>query len=454
MRALLSAVQGLRAHQVRMDVIGNNIANVNTTGFKASRVTFSDAFSESMSGATSPGNLRGGTNGKQIGMGVNVASIDTVMDNGSLQSTGKNTDMAIAGNGFFVLRDAGKFVYTRAGNFDLDAQGFLVNPTSGQRVQGWLPTNGVFPSPDVANATDIVLPVGTNDLAMATTKVTFDQSLNANAAYATGPSPTHTTAFSIIDSLGKPHTLTLNAYKVADNAWDLEVSDPTAAPGNLLTMAGPVYTPPIGAVAGTHGATATKTVRVQFNPDGSLMDNDANPLTPFNLQLNYAPGGGASPMDGTPGNLAPVTIDLNKVIQPAIPGSTTSTFSASDYDGHATGALNNIAVDGRGVITGFYTNGQSRPLAQVAIANFTNAAGLMKEGGSNWVESPNSGHALVGAAMESGRGAIVSNNLEMSNVDISTEFTNMIMTQRGFQANSRIITVSDEMLQDVVNLKR
>jgi flagellar hook protein FlgE len=150
-----------------------------------------------------------------------------------------------------------------------------------------------------------------------------------------------------------------------------------------------------------------------------------------------------------------VKVDVSKVIQPAMKGTgATSTIRALSYNGYPTGALDKIYVDNRGVVTGYYTNGQYREVGQVAMANFFNPGGLMKDSNNNWTESPNSGLALIGAAGESGRGVIASNNLEMSNVDISNEFTDMIVTQRGFQANSRIITTSDEMLQEVVNLKR
>jgi flagellar hook protein FlgE len=453
MRALFAGVQGLRAHQTRMDVIGNNIANVNTTAFKASRVNFAEMYNQTLGGATSPSAARGGTNPRQVGLGVGVSSIETIMDEGSMQLTGKATDMAISGNGFFVLRDGGKYAYTRAGNFDFDAQGFLVNPATGQRVQGWMPdkTTGQFPTRELANMTDIQLPVADSVLASATTTVDFDQSLNANAPVWASGQPTHTTAMTVIDSLGQEHTITLNLFKTDNNTWNVEARD---ANGAALTLGGLTYsTPAPGTTA--YVAPPAGQVQLQFNTDGSLHDNDADPATAFPMvTLSYVPGGGATPMDGTAGNLPPIKLDMTKLIQPAIAGATTSTMRALSYDGYPTGALDRIAIDNQGVVTGYYTNGQYREVGQIALANFFNPAGLLKDGNNNWIESPNSGLALVGAAGESGRGVIASNNLEMSNVDISQEFTNMIVTQRGFQANSRIITTSDEMLQEVVNLKR
>lgn len=447
MRALSAGVQGLRAHQIRMDVIGNNIANVNTIGFKSSRVNFSEMFAQSFGGATSPGAVRGGTNPKQVGLGVGVASIETNMEPGPTQVTGKATDLAISGNGFFVMRDGGRYVYTRAGNFDFDAEGFLVNPSTGQRVQGWMPdkTTGKFPSLEMANMTDIQLPVADAVLASATTEVLFDQSLNANEPYATAAAnPTHTTAFTVIDSLGKEHTITLKLWKVNDNAWNVGATD---ANGNAVALSGLTYGTVIPAVPTAPGMVAGQ-VRIQFNTDGSLQDNDGNAATPFpKISMAYTPGGGAANMT--------VSLDVSKVIQPAIDGTgAKSTMRALSYNGYPTGALDKVYVDSRGVVTGYYTNGQYREVGQVALANFFNPGGLLKDANNNWVESPNSGLALVGAAGEAGRGVIASNSLEGSNVDISAEFTNMIVTQRGFQANSRIITTSDEMLQEVVNLKR
>jgi flagellar hook protein FlgE len=450
MRSLFAGVQGLRAHQIRMDVIGNNIANVNTTGFKASRVNFSEAYSQTLAGAAGPGTERGGINPKQVGLGVNVSSIDTIMTDGSMQLTGKNTDMAISGNGFFVLRDGGQYVYTRAGAFDFDSQGYLVNPATGQRVQGWTPQNGAFPTRDISTMGDIQLPVADSVLAQQTSKIGMDQSLNALAPIASedasgNPVPNYTTAATVIDSLGTEHSITLEFYKMGDNLWNAVAKDGST----VLTLAGPTYTTALPVDANAPSPAPAGAVAIQFNPDGSLMDDDDDPTTPLDVTLKvtgYAPGGGAQTMD--------FDIDFNKIIQPALKGTTASTVRMLEYDGYPTGALTGISVDAKGYVTGYYSNGQYREVAQVALANFFNPGGLTKDANNNWKESPNSGFALIGSAGEAGRGLIAPSTLEMSNVDISAEFTNMIITQRGFQANSRIITTSDEMLQEVVNLKR
>jgi flagellar hook protein FlgE len=433
MRSLYAGVQGLRAHQVRMDVIGNNIANVNTTGFKASRVNFADMYSQTMAGAGAPSTARGGTNPKQVGLGVGIASIDTIMADGSLQLTGKTTDLAVSGNGFFVLRDGSRYLYTRAGNFDFDSKGYLVNPATGQRLQGWMPdASGTFPTRELANLSDLQLPVADSVLASASNRVTFDQSLNAAAAIGSE----HVAATTVIDSLGREHSITLSFTKVADNAWDVI---PVAPGGAAVTMDTP-YLDLLGP------APAPGAARLQFNENGSLMDNDMDPDNAFEIRLNYDPGAGAEDLT--------VQLDFTKVMQPALPQTLTSTLRALEYNGYPTGALTNISIDAGGTVTGYYSNGQYRQVAQIALANFFNPGGLMKDTANNWVESPNSGFALVGEAGISGRGGIASGNLEMSNVDIPAEFTNMIVTQRGFQANARIITTTDEILQEIVNLKR
>ena len=433
MRAMAAGVQGMRAHQVRMDVIGNNIANVNTTAFKASRVMFAEMYNQTMQGATSPGTARGGVNPKQVGLGVGVAAIETIQEPGNLQATGKATDLAISGNGFFVMRDGGRYVYTRAGNFDFDSDGFLVNPSTGQRVQGWMPdeTTNAFPTQDIANLTDIQLPVADAVLAKQTSRVNFDQSLNAAAPIGTE----HTAAGTVLDSLGNEHVISLTLTKTATNTWSVSA----AVTGATATLAA------TGSLDYGGGVTD-----LQFDGSGQLVDaTGAITNDPFQMDVTLTGFGNGATDPQT------VALDFGSVIQPAFKDAADpSTLRALDYDGYPSGALDRIYVDNRGVVTGYYTNGQYREVAQVAVANFFNPAGLLKDANNNWIESPNSGWALIGAAGESGRGVIASNNLEMSNVDISQEFTNMIVTQRGFQANSRIITTADEMLQEVVNLKR
>lgn len=291
MRSLYSAISGLKNHQVKMDVIGNNTANVNTTGFKKSTVNFNTMLSQTLKGASAPTANQGGTNAIQVGLGAQLGSIDQMMGQGSAQSTGKATDMMLQGSGFFVLNNNGETAYTRAGGFGFDKEGYLVDPASGARVQGY--------------------------------------------------------------------------------TWG---ADDTTAP----VWSGAGY--------------------------GDLK-----------IELG-------DPMPGTP-----------------------------------THELTSFSIDQTGVITGVYSDGNTsltHKIGQIAVAKFPNDAGLTTVGGNFYAESNNSGTADVGAAGDSGRGTIVPGAVEMSNVDLAQEFTDMIVTQRGYQANSRIITVSDSLLQELIDLKR
>ena len=297
MRSLYSAITGLKNHQISMDVIGNNIANVNTSGYKCSRTSFSTMLGQNIRGASAPDTATtptyGGTNGIQIGLGSSLSSVDKIMSQGSSQYTGKDTDMMIQGNGFYVLNLSGNDVFTRTGNFSFDKSGNLIEPSSGALLQGYANDNETVPS--VPN-------------------------------------------------------------------WNDDPGDET---------------------------------RIHFQIGDSLG---------------------------------------------------TTAYKLTDY-----------SIDSSGIVTGVYsdsTDSITRPMFKIAIANFSNDAGLNAEGNNFYTESNNSGAADIGVAGEDGRGTIVSGTLEMSNVDLSQEFTNMIVTQRGFQANSRVITVSDTLLQELIDLKR
>lgn len=428
MRSMYSSIQGLRAHQMKMDAIGNNIANVNTIGYKAQRVTFASAYAQTLTGASSPSATRGGINAQQIGLGVGVGSIDSLMSQGSLQTTGQATDLSVSGNGFFVLKDGGKYLYTRAGNFDFDAQGNMVSKTTGQRVQGWLPdATGAFPAKDVSTLTDVTIPLTDKSLAKPTDLVKFDQALNALAAN----NDTHTTAVKFYDSLGMEHILDVTFTKTATNDWDIAV---TSKDTNLSV------TP--NSVPGS----------IQFNSDGTLNYTLGGFTPPAPYELTYDVD--TSFYTG-PGPVQTLRLDLSKITQVAMSGvNNKSDVRAYEQDGYEAGDLEAINVDNVGMVTAHYTNGQQKQVGQVALATFANPGGLVRDQSSNWTESNNSGMARFGAAGSADRGLIAPSSLEMSNVDLSSEFTDMIVTQRGFQANSRTITTTDEMLQELVNLKR
>lgn len=651
MSSLFAGVSGLRNHQVKMNVIGNNIANINTIGFKGSRVTFQEALVQTMKGAGRPTSLSGGTNPIQMGLGMTISAIDTLFTQGGLETTGQITDLAIQGSGFFILSDGQGEFYTRSGAFGIDAQSYLVDPGSGLKVQGKMADqSGVISA--LSTIGDIRLPFGQQDPANATTEVNLANNLDSSASdskvlsFTPGTTNIDQVTGIAIDGAGGAHVLTVDdqglngqavqslmtganllttmtdASTLADMGVDdltgfsitvdgtittminnltdsstigdvirevnniagvdcyLDKSDPNnyqivlrrtkaginasfnvstsggvatdASNGNIVnrlfgvdgasaqTLGGlghsfvvtDVFTPTgkaaesarqltievnndtgmafgivglgdggidirsssaSGLAAGTltieteatHHSTSitafdsqggkhttiitfTKTTTpnlwdwsvdlpgaetvleggsgdVLFNPDGSL------------LRFSYS--GGAASLRIDPGNGAE-TMDIR------INGGSTAGFngltgfaapftaSAIFQDGYGMGILENIAIDPTGTITGLFSNGLSRTLAQIILADFNNKGGLRKSGHSLYTTSANSGSAIHGIAGETVAGSISSGALESSNVDIAQEFTNMITAQRGFQANARIITTSDSMLDELVNLKR
>ncbi len=411
MRSLFAGVSGMRNHQVRLDVIGNNIANVNTLGFKASRVTFEEALSQLVQGASRPGATGagsiGGSNPMQVGLGVNLGSIDTLFTQGNLENTGITTDLAIQGDSLFVLSDGNRNHYTRAGNFQIDAAGRLVSATNGFTVQGRIAVDGVL----TQQVGDIILPISQSSPAQATTAVHLAGNLDAQAADGTE----RESSITVYDSLGASHELRIVFTKNGAN-WDYSVY-------------------------ADDGAAAIGTGSVTFTPDGRLN-------TPETAAISFDPGNGANTLSidlvfGTTGGLDGLT---------GFGGAMTAALR--EQNGYTAGELEAITIDRTGTITGSFSNGMVMTLAQIALADFSNPAGLYKDGGNMYTESPNSGTPVIGFAGESSPSTIAAGTLEMSNVDLAQEFTNMIIAQRGFQSNARVITSSDEMLQELVNLKR
>ncbi len=401
MRAMFAAVSGLRANQTMMDVVGNNIANVNTPGYKASSVTFEEALSQLLRGPADS------INPIQLGLGVRVASIDPIFTQGAVQVTGRSTDLAIQGDGFFIVENDGQRFYTRSGSFSFDGNGNLVAST-GFRVLGWVA--------DATGAIDanapvepIAIPIGQMTPARATSAVQVSGNLSADADVGTVVD----TSITVYDSLGNPHTLQLAFTKSAANTWDL---------------------------AATIDGTASTIVpaQIQFDTDGTL-------LTTGPLAVSGFTPAGADPM------AFDVVIDGTAAL---VQYGGTSTAEATSQDGRATGVLRGFAISDDGTITGQFSNGETKVLGAVAIASFSNPAGLVRVGNSNLSASVNSGEPLVGRPGTGPRGSLAAGALEMSNVDLAQEFTNLIVAQRGFQANARVISASDEILADLVNLKR
>ncbi|GAC1319186.1 MAG: flagellar hook protein FlgE [Chloroflexota bacterium] len=408
MRSMFSAISGLKNHQTFMDVVGNNIANVNTTGFKQSRVTFQDILSQTLRGASGPQAGRGGVNAEQVGLGTLISGIDTIQSQGTLQSTGKSTDMAIQGDGYFVMSDGKQNLFTRDGAFDIALDGTLASPSSGLHVMGWQadPVTGLINT--AAAPTTITIPIGAGMTGKPSTNLTVKGNLDSGTAVG----GTVNLSSTVYDSQGNALSIPLIATKTANNTW-------TFAPG----------TPPAG-VTVTGGGTTT------FSTAGKVATGGSQTLTITTTNGATVP--------------TPFTLDLSTITQL----SSTPSDLTSSTDGAAAGSLTSFTVGQAGDVTGVYSNGYKQALGQIALASFSNPSGLIKAGGNLFTGSPNSGAASIGVPNTGGRGQIATGFLEGSNVDLAQQFTNMIMAERGFQANSKVITTSDEILQDLVNLKR
>jgi len=546
LRSMYAGVSGLNAHQQMMDVTGNNISNVNTIGFKSSRVTFKEMLSQTIQGASAPQANRAGTNPQQVGLGVGVGSIDSDMSSGNLQSTGKTSDVAIQGDGFFVLRDGNNQVYSRAGNLNFDENGRLYSSSTGMLVQGWMAdANGDYGDFNAQNIDDITLKQEIN--AVATDKVKYGKNLDAGAMNSleileqnlelstasgygeelsfslqeteefnvwdftlnasnsstefssngetfddtlkgkikldnngnitsfetneglatevdlltnplvttivdpSGTNPDETLSLSstdvnniftnstgvndanvdlafeqtakrniavdVFDSQGGKHTVVLPLEKTANNEWQISDSDEDFSVDGITGTA---------SLGGDHTIT--------FDANGNIDGGET-------VELTFTPAG--PDMEQT------VELDFSAVTQ--FDGSMTANFT--NVNGYEDGALESFSFTETGDVVGSYSNGLTQTLAKLGLANFSNPAGLMRQEGVFQTTS-NSGDPELGAAAQGGFGSLAPATLEMSNANLSQEFTNMITAQRGFQASSKLITTSDEMLQELVNLKR
>ena len=394
LRSLFSGISGLRAHQQMMDVTGNNIANVNTTGYKSSQAVFQDTLSQMVTAAGAPQNQAGGTNPAQVGLGVRLASISANFGQGAAQTTGKSSDMMIQGDGFFSVKSGGEALYTRAGSFTFDANGSLTTP-SGQVVQGWTADDGVVNTAGTPGP--LKLPIGVSLAPTPTTSVTFTGNLSNEAAI----NATKDIPIKIYDANGAATTVPVHFEKTAATTWTMTLPDGTSQSVNFTD----------GKAVGDPDATGADSGKVQ---------------------------------------LGDYEVDIHDLTQYS--GETEARVSNSN--GSGAGILSSYTVSNTGQVVGVFSNGLKQTLGQLALANFNNVNGLEKIGDSMFRSTVNSGLAQVGAAGSAGLGLITSGALEMSNVDLAQEFTNLIVAQRGFQANSKVISTSDELLQDLVNLKR
>lgn len=436
-RSLSAGASSLRAHQRRMDVISNNIANTNTIGYKANRAQFADQLSQTMTHGKGPdpetGSGSGGVNPLQFGLGVKLGSVVKDMSQGIIETTNRPLDMAIQGDGFFVYNLNNREFYSRAGAISHDKGGFLVDGNSGAYLQGYnvdVDANGkALKDANGANVLkrdieNLKISANTISLPRQTENVVVSGNMNVDAAVGDSRS----TSITVFDDLGGSRTLTLTFTK-----------DATA---NQYTIAGEI-----------EGAALTLgTSTLTFNADGTV--NTPTDIAITAADLNAAIG--STVFDET----APKDLNIQLAESGNLQNSLTqfagaSTVTATEQDGYQSGELLGMSVDSQGKIWGAFTNGASEALGQVIITKFDNPAGLTKAGGNFLAVSPNSGLPNYGAAGEIfASSSIAGGSLEQSNVDLTTEFTDMIATQRAFEAASRTITVSDQLLGETNILKR
>ncbi|MTI61563.1 MAG: flagellar hook protein FlgE [Firmicutes bacterium] len=538
MRSLYSAVTGLKAHQTAMDVIGNNIANVNTTGYKSSSITFQELFSQTLQGATAAQDNTGGSNAIQIGLGVSVGSTTYNMESGSIESTGNSTDVAIDGDGFFIVSDGNKNYYTRAGSFSYDEEGYLTYGNDGYYVQGWQADENGNINTNSQSLENICL-----DLSMDPSATTYCD-LTGNISSTLGTSlDLSTSQLNIEDANGDTDTISIELTETGYNTWEYTLTADNAA--SVFEINGATVT---GSISGTIevnsdgevtsftangedlftndltidiGGTGTDQVTLEnysagfdiststlfedtttgesitadyeadntatasavvydsqgnshtvslylekvddntweINSDEILVsgasdvstnsgtitlvfDDDGNLVSGDEFELSFTPDGLS--------NTQTVSIDLSDLNQYA--DDTDITVDSSD--GYTAGTLESVSFSSSGVLVGSYSNGYSKSIAQLAIGSFANSTGLVKVGDTLFEESVNSGDVVISTAGSNGTGSIAGSSLEASNVDLSEQFTEMIKTQRGYQANSTVITTTDEMLETLVNMKR
>lgn len=414
---MLAGVASIKAQQTRMNIIGNNLANVNTTAYKGSRVTFQDMVAQTLRGASRPSGPLGGSNPIQFGLGVLISGTDVNNEQGSLNATNRPTDFAIQGNGFFTIGSGEGVSYTRDGAFDLDANGDMVHRATGARLLGWTAdqATGLIDTNSPINAgSSLKIPIGARTAVQVTTDVSVAGNLDSRSFLTAGLQSTSFT-MRMFDTLGTEHLVTLTLTESATNAneWDWS-----------LTPSG--------------GDTVTGSGTLVFDPtSGDLVSG-----TPGTMTVTPPPATGIPAFN--------VNVDFTNVFQRA----SEMQVQMGNQNGFAPGSLTGFSVSSDGVITGLYTNGLTRPLGQMALAIFPNAAGLERTGNNAWRATDNSGIPVIGTARTGGRGFVNSGFLEQSNIDISNEFTDLIVTQRGFQANTRVVTTVDEMLQDLINIKR
>jgi flagellar hook protein FlgE len=411
------ALSGLNADSAALDVVGNNLANLNTTGYKDSTVSFYDLLQQSVAGGST-----------QIGGGVSAPQTERVFTQGSITDTGGNYDAAIDGNGFFVVQDpSGNTLYTRAGNFQLDANGNLVTAT-GQFVQGWTAQNGVL---DTSGAIgNITIPSNALQTPSATQNMQLSINLNA-AGVVNEPTGTFTAPITVVDSLGVSHNLSVVFTEQSPGTWGYSVN----IPGQDLTSG----------TAGTPSSVATGTL--SFDANGNL----TSPTAPAQVQITI-PGlsDGASDMAinwnlaTSDGNGTPVVTQY----------AAASTESAATQDGVPASQVTQVSIANGGAITAQFSNGNQVVIGQLALASVSNPDSLIAVGQNNYEVGADTATPVVGVPSTGTLGTVEGGSLEDSTVDIATEFTNLIIYQNGYEANSKVISTLDQMTQNLLNLQQ
>jgi flagellar hook protein FlgE len=409
MGSFSTALSGLSADSVALNTIGNNLANLNTTAFKKQTTNFEDLFYQQIG-------ENGANDALQVGVGTKVASTSTSYLQGSVNPTGDTKDMALSGDGFFVVQQNGVQSLTRAGDFQLDSNGNLTT-TEGENVMGYNAVNGVISGS--SSLAPLTLPTGSTESAKATQNFSLTANLNAGATTGT----TFSTPVQVYDSLGQTHQLTISFTKTAANTWNYNVSLP---PGDFT-----------GAATNNTGTLTFDSSGNLTSPTGTLsaigfpgLPNGASDLS-FNWNLDDASG------------------------NPTISQTTAaSAGSGSGQDGFTSGVYDGFGVDSSGIITATYSNGQKQVVGQVAVATVANDQGLTVTGNNNYMTTAASGQANIGVAGTGSRGTITDSALELSNVDISSEFADLIVAQRAFEANSKTVTTFDTVTQDTLSMIR
>ncbi len=425
--SLFTGVSGMNAHMDELSVIGHNIANMNTYGYKGSRSYFADLLSQSLEGISGP---------NQIGAGVELNGVLKSFTQGAFESTASPLDLALEGSGFFMMKDLdGASYYSRFGGFQLDKDGYIVDP-SGMRLQGY----GVDAQGDLQSAVDSLQILSTRYPPQVTETLSVAANLDSGSTVITDPfdvtdldaTTNFQTTITVYDSLGYQHPITLCFRKTSDlptgNPWEwyAVVSANDAESG--VTEVGAQGTLQFD----TAGALVSQTIDTNdFNFAGGAGQNQT---IAFSFGTDTSSGG-----DG-----------LDGVTQF---GADSGIYSL-EQDGYGSGSLQGMSIDKYGEITGSFDNGKTRTLGKIALANFASPSNLQSIGKNLYAESPSSGPVLVGSAGNQGMGLVRPNTLELSNVDLATEFVRMITAQRGFQANSKVVNTTDEVLMELVNLKR